>query len=183
MITSQDSTEQKLIDPTKEILSDHLHEKAFNNSLQANIIFIADGSIISANRAACKLLGYSKKELLTKNREDVFNISQDSYKKMIRERKAEGSAQADLYMIKKTGKSFPCEITSVIFEDDNGISNSILSIVDLRERLLKQEKIDVEREKVVASDIVIAQSKADISQTENNDWIKSIAKTSYDVIW
>src|ERR1700730_4186768 len=92
------SGKQKLINPTMErgTPPNHLHQKAFNNSLQANIIFnVADGSIIEANRAACRLLGYSKKELLTKSRKDIFNISEDSYKKMLRQRKAEGSAKAD----------------------------------------------------------------------------------------
>jgi PAS domain-containing protein len=40
--------------------ADLLHRQAFDHSLRANIIFIvADGKIIRANRAACRLLGYS----------------------------------------------------------------------------------------------------------------------------
>ncbi len=144
---------------------------------------MSDGRIVKANKAACKLLGYSKKELLTKNRKDIFNTAEGSFKKMIRKRKLDGSAKADLTLIKKTGKSLPCEITSVIFKDDNGIPNSILSIVDLSERLSKQKKIDAENEKLVAGNIVIAQSKSDDRNTENTNWIKSISKTSYDIIW
>jgi PAS domain S-box-containing protein len=175
------SARQKQIAPAS---SGHLHQQAFDNSLQANIIFIvSDGRIVKANKAACKLLGYSKKELLTKNRKDIFNISEDSYKKMIRQRKMEGFAKADLSVIKKTGKLLSCEITSVIFKDDNDIPNSILSIVDLSERLSKQKKIDTKNEKLVAGNIVIAQSKSDSRNTESNNWIKSIIKASYDVIW
>jgi PAS domain S-box-containing protein len=168
----------------KTPLSEDLHLQAFDNSLRANIIFtVSDGRIISANRAACKLLGYSKKDILTKHRKDIFNISEDSYKKMFRERNADGSVKADLSLIKKTGRLVPCEITSVIFKNKDGIDNSILSIVDLRERLLKQKAIDVENKKIVADNIIIAQTKSDSRQTENSDWIKSITKTSYDVIW
>jgi PAS domain S-box-containing protein len=177
---------QKLPDQAneKEAPVDLLHQKAFDNSLQPNIIFIvANGKIIKANKAACKLLGYSKKDLLTRYRKDIFSISESSYKKMMRERKLQGSAKADLSMVRKSGKLLPCEITSVIFKDDNGVNNSILSIVDLSERLIKQKKIDDEKEKVVADNIVIAQSKSDVRLLENNDWIKSVAKTTYDVIW
>lgn len=150
-------------------MPDHLHQKAFQHSLQANIIFIvSDGRIIQANRAACKLLGYSKKELLTKYRKDIFTVSDSSYKKMMRQRKAEGSAKADLSMIKKTGKALPCEISSVIFKDNKGILNSILSIVDLRKRLSIQGKIDTE---------------SNIREEKNNAWIRSVSKTSYDLIW
>jgi PAS domain S-box-containing protein len=175
---------QKIAPKEKLPLSDDLHQQAFNNSLRANIIFtVSDGQIISANRAACKLLGYSKKELLTRHRKDIFTITEGSYKKMIKKGNLDESVKADLSLIKKTGTLVPCEITSVVFKNKNGVNNSILSIVDLRERLLKQKTIDAENEKVVADNIVIAQTKSDSRQTEKSDWITSIVKTSYDVIW
>jgi PAS domain S-box-containing protein len=163
---------------------DHILQQAFENSLQANIIsIVASSRIIRANRAACRLLGYSKKDLLTMHREDIFRISEESYKRMLRERTRDGSAKADLSIIRKGGKLWPCEITSVIFKDIEGIKNSITSIVDRRERLSLQKKIDVENKRLVASNIVIAQSKSDSCQAENNDWIKFIGKTTYDVTW
>jgi PAS domain S-box-containing protein len=141
---------------------DHILQQAFENSLQANIIsIVGTGRIIRANRAACRLLGYPKKELLSRNREDIFKINEGSYKRMLQERTREGSAKADLSIVRKDGKLWPCEITSVVFKDTEGIENSITSIVDRRERLSVQKKIDV----------------------ETNDWIKSIGKTTYDVTW
>src|ERR1700722_17909203 len=131
---------------------DHILQQAFENSLQANIIsIVSSGRIIRANRAACRLLGYSKKELLTRNRKEIFRITEKSYKLMIVERTREGSAKADLSIVRKDGKLWPCEITSVVFKDTDGVKNSITSIVDRRERLSVQKKIDV----------------------ETNDWIKS----------
>src|SRR5580698_3436843 len=163
---------------------DYIFQQAFEHSLQANIIsVVGNGSIIRANRAACRLLGYSKKELLTRHREDIFRITEESYKRMFRERTVEGSAKADLSIIRKDGKLWPCEITSVIFKDSGGVTNSITSIVDRRERLSVQKKIDVENERSVASNIIIAQSKSDSSQEQNNNWIRSIGKTTYDVTW
>jgi PAS domain S-box-containing protein len=173
------STKRENISPP-----DNLLQKAFENSLQANIIsLVADGRIIRANRAACKLLGYSKKELLTRKRKDIFRISDENYTRMLLQRAAEGRAKADLLLIRKGGKEWPCEITSVIFKDTEGIRNAITSIVDRRERLSTQKKIDAENERSVASNIAIAQSKSDASQAENNDWIRSIGKTTYDVTW
>ncbi len=163
---------------------DPILQQAFENSLQANIIsIVGTGRIIWANRAACRLLGYSKKELLTRTRKDIFKRTEESYKKMLLERTREGCAKADLSIIRKDGKSWPCEITSVVFKDTEGIENSITSIVDRRGRLSSQKKIDVENERSVANNIIIAQSKNDSCQAENNDWIKSIAKTTYDVTW
>jgi PAS domain S-box-containing protein len=139
---------------------DYIFQQAFEHSLRANIIsIVGSGRIIRANRAACRLLGYSKRELLTRNREDIFRISEVSYKRMLLDRTAEGSAKADLSIIRRDGRLWPCEITSVIFNDAEGVRNSITSIGDLRERLSVQKKIDVENERSVASNILIAQSK------------------------
>lgn len=163
---------------------DHIFQKAFENSLQPNIISIVeDGRIIRANKAACKLLGYSNKELLNRKRNDIFQISEESYKTMLLKRTAEGSAKADLSIIRKDGKLWPCEITSVVFKDAGGINNSITSIVDRRERLSAQKKIDLENNRSVANNIVLARSKSDLSQANSNNWIKSIAQTTYDVTW
>jgi PAS domain S-box-containing protein len=163
---------------------DPILQQAFENSLQANIIsIVGTGRIIRANRAACRLLGYSKKELLTRNRKDIFERTEESYKKMLMERTREGFAKADVSIIRKDGKLWPCEITSVVFKDTGGIENAITSIVDRRGRLSSQKKIDAENERSVANNIIIAQSKSDSCQAENNDWIKFIGKTTYDVTW
>ncbi|TAL42680.1 MAG: PAS domain S-box protein, partial [Chitinophagaceae bacterium] len=72
---------------------DTLRHLAFDNSLQANIIFkVSSGKIILANRAACKLLGYSKKELLSKSRSTLFDINESSFKKLLKLRTAKGQS-------------------------------------------------------------------------------------------
>ncbi len=166
--TSADSGMQKtgVLKYKKRIPSDPILQMAFENSLQANIISVVrTGKIIRVNKAACKLLGYSKKELLTRKRAHIFLISDENYKAMILQRIAEGSAKADLSIIRKSGKLRPCEITSVIFKDTDGVNKSVTTIVDRTDRLSEQKKID------------------DHSQADNNDWIRSIAKTTYDVTW
>jgi PAS domain S-box-containing protein len=126
--------------------SDRLLQFAFDNSLQANIIFTAwGGKIIKANKAASKLLGYSKEELLTKNRKDIFNISESRYRKMQKKRTAGGYVNAELTLIKKNGKKLPCQITSLAFAGDNGTEISLTTIVDISKMALKPEKIDTKK--------------------------------------
>ncbi|MEP7254418.1 MAG: PAS domain S-box protein, partial [Ferruginibacter sp.] len=94
------------------LTGDKLHQQAFDNSLQPNIITIAgSGKIIAANSAACKLLGYSKKELLTKTRSTIFDVNESSFKNMLKQRTAEGHSIAYITVIKKSGKSITCKIT------------------------------------------------------------------------
>lgn len=131
---------------TKAESSGRLHHLAFDNSLQANIIsVVSDGKIIKANMAACTLLGYSKKELMSKNRKDIFNLSESSYIKMLKKRTTEGHVKAEITLTKKNGKKLNCQITSVVFVGDNGIEKSITTIVDMSKSVSKQKKIDTKK--------------------------------------
>ena len=137
-----------------------LYRHAFDNSLQANIITtVSSGKIITVNKAACKLLGYSKKELLTKSRKTIFDINESSFKKMLKQRTSEGHSIAMVKAIKKSGRHIPCEITSAVFMDEDGIEKAITTIADMSQSILKQKNIDTKKEKIVADNIVLAKSK------------------------
>jgi PAS domain S-box-containing protein len=139
---------------------ERLHHLAFNHSLLPNIVStVKSGKIIIANSAACKLLGYSKKELLTKSRAALVDINESSFKKMLKQRKTEGQAKALVTCIKKSGKRIPCEITSAIFIDKDGIEKAISTISNMSEGILKQRNIDAGKEKIVANNIVLAKAK------------------------
>jgi len=147
---------------SKSLDAEHLHHLAFDNSLLANLISIVnDGTIISVNRAACKLLGYSKKMLLTRKMKDIFNFSYSNFKKILEKRETSGHAIGNLIIIKKDGKLLPCQITSVVFTGDHHIKKAITTLVDRSESIRLQKNIDLKKEKQVAADIIFAKSKAD----------------------
>ncbi len=183
-----------------------IHHLAFNSSLLANIVFIVGtGKVVTANAAACRLLGYSKKGLLAQIRSTIFNTNEVSFKKMMKQRSINGQSQATVTVAKKSGKLLTCDITSAIFMGEDGIRNSITTIVDISKRILEQKKLDIQKEKIVADnielaknkqkritaqrekavaeDIVVALAKSAAMLTENKEWIRYIAKTSYDVMW
>ena len=137
-----------------------LRQQAFDNSLQANILStVSSGKLIVANAAACKLLGYSNKELLTKSRSTIFDIREGSFKKMLKQRTAEGKSTAFVTAIKKGGRMFSCEITSAVFMDNEGIEKAITTITDMSQSIRKQKNIDVKKDKIVADNIVLARLK------------------------
>jgi len=108
------------------VTQDTLQHLAFESSLQANIITNADsGKIIIANRAACKLLGFSKKGLLTKSRSNNFDVKEGSFLNMLHQRTPEGQSAFRVTAIKSSGNPFPCEITSAVFIDEDGIEKAI----------------------------------------------------------
>ncbi|HTE27683.1 PAS domain-containing sensor histidine kinase [Flavitalea sp.] len=214
--------------PLPSTANDALHHLAFDHSLQANLIsIVSNGNILIANSACCELLGYTMKELLSKSRADIFDVSEISFTRMIKEQTAEGSSSAEGTAFKKNQESFRCMITSAVFLDDDGIEKSITTIVDQSQQILKQEYIDavkaetvehdiqlaiskqfkidrtqkiktkrhllmvqtkqksldIKKAKSIARDIKIALKKSALLVEENNDWIKEIARNSYDVMW
>lgn len=183
-----------------------LLQLAFNNGAQANIIsIVSSGKIILANNAACILMGYSKRELLNKSSTSVFNTNEISFKNMLRQRNAEGQSIALVKVIKKSGEPLTCEITSAVFMDEDGIEKAITTISDMSQSIQKQKEIDTQKDKIVednitlakskqkeaearkdkivADNIIVAQEKSDARLAENSEWIKYMAKTSYDVMW
>ena len=148
---------------------DILRQLAFDNSLTANIIFtLGKGQIILANNAACKLLGYSKKELMTKLRSAIFDTTETSYKKMLKERGGNGQSRALVTAIKKSSRRLSCEMTSVIFRDGNNLQREVTTLVDRSLDILAQKKIDIRKEKIVTDNIGSAISKQKVIDTRNN---------------
>jgi PAS domain S-box-containing protein len=81
-----------------------LRDLAFDNSLQSHIIATAlKGQVIVVNRAACKLPGYSEKELLTKNLRNIFETKESNFKNMLKRRMTGGASIAFVTGIKKNG--------------------------------------------------------------------------------
>jgi len=158
-----------------------------------------------ANRSACKLLGYSKKELLTKYRSAIFDLNDGGFRKMLKVRAAKGQAEALLTVIKKDGKQVPCRVTSAVFVDEDGIKKSIATMADLSQSILEQENIDIRKEKIEAHNILSAtsiqkaidtkkerkvagkfqseQKNLEYKLAEYNEWKKNIGKVLYDVMW
>ncbi len=130
----------------EEYVADILLQQAFEYALHPIVISsVADGRIVRANRSVCRLLGYTHLELLTKHQGDVFRF------------RNAGNAE----LIQKNGKYIPCEVTSTVIRDANGVSN-VLSTISLKEGG--------------------SLSKPANAESKTNDWINSIVKISYDLI-
>ena len=138
-----------------------LYQQVFDASLHPAIITVtATSRILSVNKAACKLLGYTAKQLSCKNRDDIFVINDRNFKAMLRQRKATGRSTAYLTLLKKNGMPFPCLVNSAIFTDTDGIEKAITNLSDLSVSLLKQKHIDDANGKIVAGNVLDAISRS-----------------------
>ena len=151
--------------PTPAIHPDEiLFHLAFDNSAQPTIIsIISTGKILMANAAACKLLGYTKKELLTRTRSMIFAIKDSRFKNIMKASSPEDNAVTTTHVICKTGKTIVCEITFAVFTGAHGIRKSITSLHDLTASIHRQQLIDIKKDKIVSANIDMAKLTAKAS--------------------
>jgi PAS domain S-box-containing protein len=110
-------------------------------------------------------------------------VEEQSFIKMMKERLKDGRSTAIVSMIKKDGEILPCEITSALFFNLDGMEMAITTITDRRQSLRRQKNIDTQKELVVAENIELALKKSHVRIANNREWLQSVAKTSYDVMW
>jgi PAS domain S-box-containing protein len=170
--------------PATAELVDQLCQKAFDNSVQPTIItVVGSGAILVANPAAATLLGYSRRGLLLQNRSSIFDIKESSYKKMLKQRTIDGHSVAQVTAITKKEQRLPCEITTAIFNDHDGVKKAVMTLTDLSSMIQHQQKIDAGKEKITAKNIRLVQQHSDARWKAKEEWIRYIAKTSFDLMW
>ncbi|MEO7802866.1 MAG: PAS domain-containing protein [Ginsengibacter sp.] len=183
-----------------------LYHLAFNNSAQANLVCdITNGNIVLANKASCKLLGYSKNEILALPFNSLIEQRKGTLKTFFQQKHNSPQSGNLQNVVLKSRKIIKCEMTAAIFLDKDGIEKATITLTDMSKSILKQitidkkkgeivaeniviaksrqEKIDTHKEKIVKNNINVALAKSEAKLAENNEWIKQIAQASYDVMW
>lgn len=139
-----------------KILSDHLltmqsaaalseseerYRLLFEASLDAAMLTAPDGRILSANPAACRLLGYSEEELIALGRHGVVDREDPRLAAALVERERTGKFAGELTMIRKDGTKIPVEISTSVFTDRFGQTRTSLIIRDITRRLQEEEPL------------------------------------------
>jgi PAS domain S-box-containing protein len=113
----------------------------FENSLVASFLTKTDGTIIKANKAACKLFGYSEPELIQIGRKGIIDHSDGNIKEALKVRTTIGFSKGELTGIHKTGLQFPVEYTSAIFQKINGNEFTYTIMIDISDRKINTAEI------------------------------------------
>ncbi|MGE5457080.1 MAG: PAS domain S-box protein, partial [Methanococcaceae archaeon] len=116
--------------------SENRYRLLFNNSMDAVILTDPRGSgnILSANPAACKMLGWSEEELIGKGRDFIFDPEDSDVATLLDERASSGSARSQLTYKCKDGTKFIGELSTALFTDISKEPRSVAIIRDITER-------------------------------------------------
>ena len=120
-----------------EIRRQESHErfqKLFETSLDAIILAAPDGSIYSANPAACRIFGRSEEEILKGGRNALMDFSDPRLGPALEQRDHEGYFSGELTCLRKDGTKFPVELSSVLYVDSMGQARFNIHIRDITDR-------------------------------------------------
>ncbi|MEN9685796.1 MAG: hypothetical protein RLZZ28_1582 [Bacteroidota bacterium] len=121
----------------------YVYESFFTNSLNALIIGTETGSIIKANKAACKMFGYSEEELKKLGREVIIDTNDQLFQSMHEERLRTGTARGVLKGIRKNGEKFPVKISSVTQQNEQGEQWVSIMAIDVSDQIAQETKLSL----------------------------------------
>jgi PAS domain S-box-containing protein len=134
------SKEEGTINPTKGSPGDETREREehyrllFDNSFDAILLTLPDGSVLDANSASCKIFGQSLKDIRQARLNDLVYTNDTDGVATLEELLRTGKYSGELKMVRKDGTIFDGQISSGNFKDSRGISVTSTIIRDISER-------------------------------------------------
>ena len=114
----------------------------FESSLDAILLTHPDGTIFYANSAVEKLYGYTQQEICNLGRIGIVDTNDPNLQVIMDERARLGKSKGELTLIKKDGSKFPAEISTSLFKDENGNTNTFTTIRDITHRKQNEKQIE-----------------------------------------
>jgi PAS domain S-box-containing protein len=139
-ITLHQQTEEALRE------SEQRYRLLVDSSLDGVLLTNPEGDVLSANPAACQILGYTEEEIRNLGRWGIVDASDPNLPAALEERAKTGKFRGELTLIRKDGTKFPAEISSAVFRKKDGRDRTSMIIRDITkqkwvvERLRKSEE-------------------------------------------
>ena len=103
----------------------------------------ADGAILYANPAACRLFGYTLDEFRALGRSAVVDLSDPQIREALAQRLETGRFQGVLPMRRKDGSQFAAALSSAVYTDSSGEQRTSMFVWDLTEQDQREEALRV----------------------------------------
>ena len=118
------------------------YQALFENSLDAVFFTAPDGRVFAANPSACKLFGYTEKELCALGREGISDPADCEHAAaLVAERAATGQLRGVMSWRRRDGTTFPGEFSSMIFTDASGHQRTCVILRDMSEREQMEQRL------------------------------------------
>ena len=127
-ISGRRQVEQTLAD------SERRYRLLFDNSLEGVLQTRPDGSVLSANPAACSIFGLDEAALRARGRSGLVDPGDPRVAVLMAQRARDGRTRGEITMLRGDGSPFEAEVSSVLYTDDAGQPLSSLLLRDVTNR-------------------------------------------------
>lgn len=125
--------------------SEALYRQYFKYSTAGIIFGKRNGEILDVNPVACKILGYTKPELIEGGRSMIVDEDDPAHKEVVRTRNEKSVFLGEKEYIHKDGYYIPVQLTSVRYQSENGEEQIINTFQDIQHEKLNQHTLAEER--------------------------------------
>jgi two-component system sensor histidine kinase/response regulator len=115
--------------------------QVFESSIDGILLSASDGQLLSANPAACRMLGWTEAELQALGRDDLVDPADTRVAAALEERARTGRFSGELTFLRKDGSRMPGEVSSVEFADAWGQKRVSVILRDVTERKRSEELV------------------------------------------
>ncbi len=109
------------------------HQAIFDNSPNAIIFGLPDGTILAVNAAACRMFGRSAEEMCTVGRGAIIDSDDPRSWEAFGDREQPGSFHGEITLLHKDGTRFEGEVIHILFKDSDGRTRSAMIVRDISE--------------------------------------------------
>jgi len=131
-----------VVSPMAQTVDSEFHHALFEHSFDGILLTAPDGQILQANPAICQMLGRSAQEIRRIGRAGIVDTEDPRLTAALIERARRGSVTAELTLIRGDGSRIPVEMSSALFNDEQGRPRSSMIIRDISHR----KTLEMERE-------------------------------------
>ena len=117
------------------ISTEELYEAVYENAFHPMFIVDMDGNIIKFNEKFSILFGFLPEEIAKLKSSDFFKNTDDSFITFVEDIKEKGFAKTEARGIRKSGKIFPCRISSVFYQSGRGEKRYMNTVVNISEHI------------------------------------------------
>ena len=130
------------------IESEERYRLLFEHSIDAILFTLPDGTIYSANPAACRMFGWSESRFKPVPRSDMVDPADPRLQAALEEREHTGKFRGELMFVRADGTKFPAEISSMVFKDGQGNSRASSIVRDITERKKTEDELRILNEQL-----------------------------------
>jgi PAS domain S-box-containing protein len=122
------------VGPIAQTVDSEFHHALFEHRFDGIFLTSPDGQIPQANPAVCRMLGRSAEEICRLGRAGIVDLEDPKLTDVLIERARRGSVTAEPTLIRGDGRHIPVEMSSALFNDEQGRPRSSMIIRDISHR-------------------------------------------------